>query len=227
MKRCCLSLSLSFACLALVGLGCVGQVESGDAPPSLPIGAEPASTTWRGTLAGKSGESGVVDVVIASATGQAKQTAHAHIRFIGGAEAALTGAIDEKCGALTLSNADYAFHGTLSKNVMTGTFSVGKSMGAFSAIRADGAEPVVYCGTYDGPFKGTWNLVIAEDGTVTGSNAGDAIGGVTGQRDGDALVLQHDTGGATGTIAGTSVEGTFDIGGSPGGTWAGSVEGCQ
>ncbi len=219
-----LFLSLAMSIVALVGSGCAPEVEGG-ASPSHNVPAE--TTSWRGTLAGATGESGVVNIALTSTAGNAKADAKGHIRFVGGSEASLSGSLEVASGTLTLEAGSYSLNGKLEENVITGSFNQGKSTGVFSVLRADEADPVVYCGTYDGPFKGTWNIVVADDGTVTGSHAGDASGIVTGVRTGDEVSLQHAAGTAAGTISGTGVVGTYEIGNSPGGTWEGSVEGCQ
>ena len=77
----------------------------------------------------------------------------------------------------------------------------------------------IYNGTFTGDNAGTWTIVVADDGSITGSGCSTVSGlGFT-----VSGTVSSSGDGAFGTGGSASFEGTFDLGGNFSGTWSDSM----
>lgn len=149
---------LVLALLLPLTIGC----DSGDPEPGPPTGGG----TYVGTLVGAQ-TSGALEVTI-DGTDAAGSFSIVGGSFTGAGESArtaqpaLAGTYDPDTGALHLEGGGYAFNGTISNGVLTGTWTgPGSASGSFSALLGgEGAVVDVYCGTFETVREaGTFNLV--------------------------------------------------------------------
>ena len=177
---------LSLALLTVLLLSACGGNDSAPTTPS--PGA--STTTFSGTLAGSSGQSGTLTVTVqaqvsasvasilerwlvvplhaqaASATGS--------VHLTGGTTQLLTGTYDATTKGLDLSGGSFAFKGSVSTGVLNGTYTGPKSAsGVFSTRSTTGGTVTVYCGSiFQGTSsnaKGAFNLVVSPTGGVSGA----------------------------------------------------------
>ena len=152
-----------------------------------PTPAPTVTTTFVGTVAGSSGQSGTLSVVVQAQVAALRPrffrwplvaTLHAQantipatgtLLLIGGGVVALTGSYNLSTGVLTLSGGGFTLTGTFSNGAITGTYTgPGGASGTFAVIpRTGGAFSTVtsYCGTIfrAGPGSaifGTFNITV-------------------------------------------------------------------
>lgn len=223
--------------VGLIVVGCGGSSPTGPTPAAT---ATPASaTTFTGTIAGSSGQSGTLVITIAGAVSSSAQdkarsaaTATATMTLInGGGTFALAGTFDSSNGALSLSGSGFSLTGTIAGGQVTGHYSgPGGSGGVFSNLNSTSQSVQPYCGTYHRVREdGIWNFQIAASGEVSGggiSVSGPQANGdwffIKGTRTGNTVdfTVHTDHDGDThviGTIQGTTVGGSYtDNEGHPG-----------
>jgi hypothetical protein len=199
--------------------------------------APSGSTTLVGVIADAS-ESGVLTVTISTGTLAVLPRAGSLVAFVsttpayaaalvgvdasgtlaiqGGASISLTGTYDTGTHGLSLSGGGYAFTGTYSNGVLSGTFTnpTGKT-GGFSAQPGSTISVIPYCGTYAGAASGHWNVLLNSTNNVV---SGIAVATSSGS---PASIA--------GTASGNSWSGTYTpIGGTGGsGTWSMTLSGTN
>jgi len=231
------------------------HIRHGDAQPGQPVPELPGfvfdasclpvvsqgSPTHMGVLAGTDGLSGTIEITLgtsATATIAAAESralasvlpASGTATFTGIGSIALSGTWDDTTGDLVLSGGGYTFMGTLSGNILAGTFSgPGGATGFFTALTIGAGTITTYCGTYSGTASGVWNFALQSTGQVLGAYAGPGgSGGVIGQATGSTLSglwgNATEDGTYSGSCSGSSVSGTWaETGGLDSGTFAGST----
>jgi hypothetical protein len=238
------TLRLTAAC-GLTGL-IVAGCGSGPTEPTPAATATPApATTFTGTIAGSSGQSGTLVITIAAAVASSAEdrahsaaTAAATMTLInGGGTFALTGTFDDATRALTLSGSGFSLAGTIAGGQVTGNYTApDSSVGVFSNLNSTSQSVQPYCGTYHRVREdGIWDFQIATSGEVSGggiSVSGSQANGdrffIKGTRTGNTVdfTVHTDHDGdthVTGTIQGTTVGGSYiDNEGQPG-TFTGGV----
>ena len=136
----------------------------------------------------------------------------------GGATVTLSGTYDTGAHTLSLSGSGYAFTGTYSNGVLSGTFTNPQgSSGGFTTQAGSTTSVIAYCGTFTGEVPGWWMVAISfASNTVTGLVVDKA-----GER-----------GSITGTVSGSSLSGayaSYDPSGTQTGhgTWNGALSGAN
>lgn len=263
MRHVCIRRTVIF--LAIVAAAACGDDDNRSSGTS-PIAPTPAptSTTFQGTIAGSAGssrQSGTLTVtvqaqvaavrpllfrwpLVATLHAQSSASASGTLRLAGGSTTSLSGTYDSTSRALSLSGSGFAFAGSFSSGVMTGSYTGSNgASGAFST-RSTAAGPVtVYCGNIfsagnPNEITGVLNLVVSEGtGAVSGvftitADTPPTSGSIVGQVTGSALSFTYTatsgrfapgSGTATGTIQGGSVNGTSESNNR----FSGSTSACQ
>lgn len=231
----------------------------GSSSPTTPSPA-PASTTFQGTIAGSGNQSGTLNVTIQSQVAAVRPllhltlvaTLHAQsvsasgsVHVAGGNTTSLTGTFDTATKAVRLSGGGFAFSGSASGPVVTGTYTApGGASGAFATRSTASGAVTSYCGNVFGSgassneVTGIFNFTVSEasgalSGTFTiGADNPPTIGTLTGQVSGTAVIITFTAtagrfAGESGTIAGTIQGGTFSGTSATGNPVSGSPGRCQ
>jgi hypothetical protein len=237
---------------AILSASACGGSSPGSGGSTTPTGPS-SSTTFQGSIVSGGGQTGAVTVTIqtivaaASVRPLAVSSATGSVHFVGGVTISLSGSYDSTTGAVNVSGSGFAFTGTISGGVLSGTFSgPNDSSGAFSSLNATTSTVAVYCGRYGPAFYagppanppggevGIWNVQISTTGAASGAVvstnvAGDLGALLTGQLSGSTLTLlafdlvSHHTSTQTATVAGNTISGS--CGGSC--TLSASTSACQ
>src|SRR4029077_8252281 len=148
-------------------------------------------------------------------------SATATLKIQGGASISLTGTYDTGTHTLSLSGGGYAFTGTYSNGLLSGTFTNPTGLtGGFSAQAGSTSSVVGYCGTYAGAASGYWNLTLDSTNNLISGIAVDTqsggISSVAGTASGNAWSGTYARTGGTGgtgtwsmTLSGTNLTGTW------------------
>ncbi len=225
MLKSCLILIVGFVFM----FGCGGDDGDGNGDPT-------KTGPFKGVLTGMT-ETGILSVTIGAAALQHASLTDDDVEAltssvtgtltIAGTPVTLTGTFDDVTGAFSISGGGYTLTGTYLDGKITGTFTGPSGGGSFGLLPDTNGAVNVYCGTFmkNGVAgMGTWNLVEAGAGVVTGSaSSGVALNGT---RSGDAIAMTFSGGSANGTVSGTSVMGTWTATDGSG-TWQGTTTGCQ
>lgn len=218
---------------------------------SSPTNPSAATTTFQGTIAGSSNQSGTLAVTVQGQVASARPslfgplvaTLHAQsvsasgtLRAIGGSTISLSGTYNSTTKVLELSGGGFSFTGTVSNGVLSGTYTGGGGFaGTFSTRSTANASVSVYCGNIfssgnPNEITGVFNLVVASTGAVSGAFAIIGSSGyLTGQVSGTSLSITYTNttqsfqGTATGTVQGGTVSGKSDSN-NP---FSGSTAACQ
>jgi hypothetical protein len=219
-----------------VGCGGGNSSTSGPATPSTP------TTTFQGTIAGSTGQSGTIDVTVqttvaylaprsfslvqtlhAQTTGTVAATGSLHLA--GGATTALTGTFDSSAKTLSLSGGGFTFSGLSSAGGLSGNYTgPGNATGGFSALSSAAGAVTRYCGTYtstapdinspNGTYResGVWTLQVSSSGAATGTS--------TSTQTNSAAFPPGQTGSISGRVTGT----TFTMNSAEGGSGTGTIQ---
>ena len=216
--------------------------------------AKPSSTTttFQGTIAGSSNQSGTLNVTVNGQVAASRPsmfglpfvaTLHAQsvsasgtVRTIGGSSVSLTGSYDPGTKALNLSGGGFTFTGSVTNGVLSGTYTGAAGIsGTFSTRSTASSTVSVYCGNIfssgnPNEITGVFNLVVASTGAVSGAFAiiGSA-GYLTGQLTGTALSITYTntTQSFQGTASGTVQSGTVSGMSDSKNPFSGSTAACQ
>jgi hypothetical protein len=238
-------LRAGLVCLSLVvAAAACGSKGSDTAPTSpttttTPTPAATPSTTFQGTIAGRNGQTGTVNITVQAtvtttsfrplATVSATGTVHP----AGGASTSLTGTFDDVARTAALSGGGYSFSGSIATGgVLAGTYTAPNNVsGGFSSLSTTAGTVTAYCGTLTSPEgPGVFNVQVGTSGTLSGMAAFSAgTCGLTGRVTGTAISITSCEGNlATGTVSGGSISGTtFNSRGTANGTFTGSTSACQ
>jgi hypothetical protein len=191
------------------------------------------TTTFQGTIAGTSNQSGaftvtIQTVVAASAIGkQSTATAAGTLTLAnGGGAVTLNGTFDTAGNTLSLVGGGFALTGTINQGAATGRYTgPNNGSGLFAGLDASRNAVTTLCGTWVGSGgSGVWNLQVSASGAASGITSGGAGVLLNGQLNGTALTLTSSEGiHAIGVVQNGSVTGTFD----GGGTFSGSSNACH
>lgn len=237
-------LCLLFACVLVASCGSDSSSSSGTTPttPTTPT-PTPATTTFQGTIAGATGETGTMTVTVqaqvtsavpsffrwpfvATLHAQGSVTATGSFRAAGGATTTLTGTYETSTRALSLTGGGYTFTGTASGATINGTYTGSSgAAGSFSSRSTASGTVTVYCGSIFGTngtdVTGVFNLVVSEgNGAVAGTfyflSSPFRNGPITGQLTGTSLSITYTdrVSGGSGTGTGTIQSGSV-TGSSP------------
>lgn len=237
----------SLTLLTVLVLSACGGNDSAPTTPS--PGA--STTTFSGTLAGSSGQSGTLTVTIQAQVSASVASIverwlvvplHAQaasvtgsVHLTGSTTQSLTGTYDATTKVLDLSGGGFVFNGTVSTGVLNGTYTGPNSAsGVFSTRSTTGVTVTVYCGSiFQGAStnaKGAFNLVISPTGGVSGAfRVPDNSGFISGQVNGTALSITYTdpkagaSGTASGTVQGATVSGRSESGDA----FSASTAACQ
>jgi hypothetical protein len=140
--------------------------------------------------------------------------ATATLKIQGGASISLTGTYDTGTHGLSLSGGGYAFTGTYSNGVLSGTFTNPTGLtGGFSAQAGSPSSVVAYCGTYAGNASGYWDVMLNSTDNV--------ISGIAVATNSGSLAS------IAGTASGSSWSGTYTPTSGTGGTWSMTLSGTN
>jgi trimeric autotransporter adhesin len=214
---------------------------------AMTVSVAPAATTFQGTIAGGSGQSGTFTVTIQTAI---SATAHGKIHPLASAATSgtvtlingnsvftIAGTFDSLTNAINLSGGGFVFTGTIRQGAASGTYTgPGGTSGGFSGLDSTRNIVTVMCGSYSGSNTGNgiWNLQFSASGAASGVTRPDLSARdpqprttlLVGQLSGSTLTLRsvEDGATATGAVQGQSVAGTHDDGR---GTFTGSTAACR
>lgn len=232
--------------------------------PACAVG-KPSSgaSIYKGTIAGVGGQSGTIAATLQSASATAKvgsvsTTASSKAvlektrtlsttsgtLLLGGNPVVLSGTVDASTNAVSLSGSGYAFTGTVSGGIYSGTYTGPKNVvGAFSTLSTTQGAVTAYCGTYTedrhpagapaSTAGGVFNLQIATNGAVSGATSptsGDGGAGTfTGQANGATVNVHHAANNKAGndddliaTIQNGTISGSYPVDGGLG-TFSGNA----
>jgi hypothetical protein len=163
--------------------------EFGDDPPP---GVD-NTTTFRGTIAGRDGLSGIVELTIqalvSAGTGSSTLALHAGPDAVsgslklnqGGPTIALAGQYEHSASQINLSGGGYTLEGVVQSNgILEGTFQAAGQGGGLSMLNSTTAFVTAYCGSFAGQEpddRGTWNVHLpASVGQMSGVAVQDGSG---------------------------------------------------
>ena len=234
--------SLCLLGMAIATAASCGRSDSEKSGSDAPINTSPtptptptpvSSTTFQGTIAGRNGQTGTVNVSvqatvsITSLRPSAVQQATGTVRPAGKSTVSLSGTFDDASGAVALSGGGYTFSGTVgSGGVLAGTYTGPESAsGGFSTLNSTTTPVTVYCGIAeesDGPI--VFTLQISANGAVSGTVFEESSCGLTGQITGTSLSITDCYGRhVTATTQGGAVSGKTPSGNS----FSGTTSACQ
>lgn len=220
--------------VAAIAWGCNGDGKSGG--PSAP----PESTTFQGTIAASTNQSGTIDATIGARVSAAVpvevrlvQPAYAQstsvgatgaVHFAGGATTALAGTYATSTKTIVLTGGGNTFTGTVSSTGVAGTFNGPSNLsGGFSALSTVSGTVTRYCGTY----ASTAPDVNSPGGTYRESGVWTVQVASNGQASGTATSTQTNNSasppGQTQTVMGQVSNGTLSLTAAEGGTATGQV----
>lgn len=242
--------------LRILLVGAVLTVACG-APSSAPTAPSQAasSTTFQGTVAGSTGQTGTLDVTVDAklsslrpatftfaksildalmpvVTAQAAAVAATGVLHIaGGATTTLTGAYDPAARTVTLSGGGFSFTGSFGTTGVIGSYTgPGSVSGGFAALNSSAGAVTRYCGTYQdsAPDIKSPGGIYSESGVwnVQVSASGAASGTSTSTQTNNPAFPPGGTGPLTGQVTGSTLTLTSAEGGTATGTISnGSVSG--
>jgi hypothetical protein len=238
----------------MLTLGCASPTSPGASNPAPTSPAPPPtpSTTYQGTVAAATGQTGTIDIIVQTVIAAARPavwslfvapleaqavTATGTMRLAGGATTALTGTFNS--GSLNLAGSGIAVDGRVERGVLAGTLS-GALQGGFSSLTTTGSLVTRYCGTFTGrdsdtaeEYRGIFNLQVSDNGQASGlavvtaaQRSPQFVGAVnhlTGQVSGATVTISGTDGGGIGTIREGTVSGT----GNNNTVFSGSTGACR
>jgi hypothetical protein len=225
----------------------MATAQSKSATFAMNVSIAEATTTFHGTVAGGSGQSGTfmvrIQTGISSSGGGgivrtlASVGASGTLMLTGSGASALAGTFDTLTKVMNLSGGGFALTGTTGQGAASGTYTgPASTSGGFAGLDATRNTVTVMCGTYSGSNTGTgiWNLQFSASGAASGVTRPDLSARdpqprttlLTGRLEGAVLTLRsvEDGATATGVVQGDRVTGTHDDGR---GTFSGSTTGCR
>lgn len=237
---------------AVLQTACGGSSAS---TPTTPSAAE-TSTTFQGTVAGSSGQTGTLDVTVqaklaslntAATLAQrvlaalvpaveaqtATVAATGTLHIAGGATTTLAGTYDPSAKTVSLSGGGYSFTGSFGVSGVLGTYvAPGSVTGGFSALSTSGGTVSRYCGTYEdsAPDINSPGGIYRESGVwnVQISASGAASGTSTSTQTNNPKFPPGGTGSVTGQVVGNVLTLVSEEGGRVTGTISnGSVSGSM
>jgi hypothetical protein len=230
-------------CLALLAAASCGDSNSSPSPaaPSPSPPAPAPSTTFQGTIAGTTGQTGTLTVTIQSQIASASRSifwplvatleaqsvgATGSVHVAGGSTTTLSGTYDPASRALNLSGGGFTFTGSASGAVVSGTYNAPSGVsGAFSTRSAANGTVTTYCGNFvakndPNEIRGVFNLVVSGS-SVSGvmnmfADTPPTIASVTGQVIGTAISISWTAtsgqyAGESGAATGTIQGGTVTL----------------
>lgn len=182
--------SVGAAWLATIALtACAGSpTEPGEGGDDLPPGVN-NTTTFRGTIAGGDGRSGIVEITIQTSLSGASSaspitslhTAPSDVSgsltlAMSGQLVSLAGHHEHSTNGVTLSGGGFMLNGTVRPDgILEGSYSAPGGGGGFSMLNNTTSFVTAYCGTFSAPEPddhGVWNVQLPSSG---GSMSGVAI----------------------------------------------------